>query len=175
MKYVIRSVVAMFCAMAFFSPLAFAEKNSGECNFTPKYGRTLFDKDHEGMFLRKAHLILMKANELGLSDEQIQKIKTLDYNLKKSFIKDDADIKSLALDTREATGKDDIDLNTVNSLIDKKYAAKAEKVKDDIQAYANLKKILTLEQNKKLKEMRFAGMKERFWHGRDLHQKPVEK
>ena len=110
------------------------------------------------MFFHKAHLALSHAAELGLSDDQVSKIKALEYTVKKNLIKEDADIKSLGLDIREAITKDTVDTNAVNSLIDQKYAKKAEKAKETVQAYANLKKILTKDQYDKLKEMRHHAM-----------------
>lgn len=162
MKRVITFFTVVICALALVSPAAFADQCSmgGKCNFESKgHGKMWSGKGHDEMVLHKAHIALAKAKELGLSDDQVSRIKALTYNLKKSFIKEDADIKTLGLDIREAVTKDTVDTNAVNSLIDQKYALKAAKAKEAVGAYANLKKILTKDQYDKLKEIRRYGMR----------------
>ena len=159
MKRIATIFVVVLCALALASSVTFADQCSmGKCNVMSKGHKMWGKKGLDKMFFFKAHLALAKAKELGLSDDQVSKIKALTYNLKKSFIKEDADIKSLGLDIREAITKDTVDTNAVNSLIDKKYALKATKDKEAVEAYANLKKILTKDQYDKLKEMRGRGM-----------------
>ena len=159
MKRIATVFVVILCALALVSSSAFADQSStGKCNFMSKGPKMWGKEGHDKMFLFKAHLALAKAKELGLSDDQVSKIKALTYNLKKSQIKEDADIKSLGLDIREAITKDTVDTNAVNGLIDQKYTLKAAKDKETVGAYANLKKILTKDQYDKLKEMRHHGM-----------------
>ena len=159
MKYTISILIVAFCALALVSSGAFADGPSkGQCNPMAKHGGVWNKKDSCEVFFHKTRMILKNAAELGLSEDQISKIKALKYNVEKSSIKEDADIKSIALDIREAIRKDDVDANAVNSLIDKKYALKAQKAKDDVEAYVSLKKILTSDQQKKLKEIWSSGM-----------------
>ena len=159
MKRIATIFVVVLCALALISSCAFADQCSmGKCNFMARGHKMWGKKGHDKMFFFKAHLALAKAKELGLSDDQVSKIKALEYAFKKSLIKEDADIKSLGLDIGEAIQKDAIDTNAVNSLIDQKYVIKAAKAKEAIQAYANLKTILTKDQYNKLKEMRHHGM-----------------
>ena len=159
MKRIATIFVVLLCALALASSAAFADQSSmGKCNFMPKGHKMWSEKGHDEIFFRKAHFALAHAAELGLSDDQVSKIKAIEYTLKKNLIKEDANIKSLGLDVREAIEKDAIDTNAVNSLIDQKYAIKSGKAKETIQAYADLKKILTKDQYNKLKEMRHHGM-----------------
>lgn len=159
MKRIATVFVVVLCALALVSSAAFADQCSmSKCNFSPKCHKMWSKKGHEEMFFHKVRLALAKAAELGLSDDQVSKIKDIEYTFKKSLIKKDADIKSLCLDIKEAVGKDTVDINSVNSLIDKKYAIKADKAKEAVQACANLKKILTKDQSDKLKEMRRHGI-----------------
>ena len=155
MKRIATVFIIMLCALALVSSAALADQCSmSKCNFMPKCHKMWSRKGHDEMFLHKAHLALAKTEELGLSDDQVSKIKALEYNFKKSLIKEDADIKSLGLDIRETVTKDTVDINAVNNLIDQKYALKAQKAKEAVQACANLKKILTKDQYNKLKDMR---------------------
>lgn len=152
MRY--KVIMAGICALALVASPAFAEKSCMKRDkMMSERGKTGPEKKDEGMFLRKAHMALTKASELGLSDDQVQKIKDLKYSRKKAMIKQDADIETLAMDIKQALGKDEVDVNSVNKLIDKKYALKADKAKGDVQACADIKKILTPDQSKKLKEM----------------------
>ena len=166
MRYITTIFVAVLCASSLVASAAFADQcPTGKCNFMPKSHEMWSKKGHDEIFFRKAHLALARSTELGLTDDQVSKIKALKYTLEKSAIKENADIKSLGLDIREALEKDAVDTNAVNSLIDQKYTLKAGKAKEDIQAYANLKKILSKDQYNKLKEMRHRGMwgKENHW------------
>ena len=166
MKRIATIFVVVLCALALVSSVTFADQCSmGKGNFMPKGHKVWAKKGHDKMFFFKAHLALAKAKELGLTEDQVSKIKALTYNLKKSLIKEDADIKSLGLDIREAITKDTVDTNAVNSLIDQKYVLKATKAKETVQACANFKKILTKDQYDKLKEMRH--------HGKEADRKSV--
>jgi Spy/CpxP family protein refolding chaperone len=152
MRYWMRFLIlACFISMA-ISSQAFAEQSTKDC---PK--KYMHGKMHSGktdkMFFHKVMLIKSKAKEIGLSDAQLDKIMTLKINTKKSLIKHDADIETLALDIKVEFKKDKINTKAVNSLIDKKYSVKAQKAKDLVAACAGIKKILTKEQKDKLKTM----------------------
>jgi len=160
MKYLISICIVACCALAIASSTAFAdESQAGKCNFMSACGKMSHKMETNDIFFHKAYLILAKAAELGLSSEQTEKVKALKYSVEKSLIKKNADIESLTLDIKEALRKDEIDINAVDKLIDQKYTLKAQKTKETIGAYAELKKILTPDQLKKLKEMRNHDMK----------------
>jgi Spy/CpxP family protein refolding chaperone len=114
--------------------------------------------DLADMFVFKAHFILANASDLGLSDDQMDKIMALKYGFKKSVIKNDADIESLVLDIKEELRKAEVDVAAVNTLIDKKYAAKAQRAKEIVSSCVSLKKVLTKEQMGKLKDLWQGGM-----------------
>jgi Spy/CpxP family protein refolding chaperone len=105
----------------------------------------------EEQFCHKAMLIIKNQEELGLTDEQVKKIKDLKVSTKKDLIRKNAEIDILALDIKAAMWEDVIDTNAVNALIDKKYELKKENAKSLVAAYVALKTILTEEQQKKLK------------------------
>ena len=164
MKRAATVFVVVLCALALVSSVAFADQCSmGKCCMS-KGDKMWGKKGHDEMLFKKAHLALAKATELGLTDDQVSKIKALEYNFKKSLIKEDADIKSLCLDIKEAITKDTVDTNAVNSLIDQKYTLKATKAKEAIQACATLKTILSKDQYAKLKDMCAKGMCDKMKH-----------
>ena len=150
MKRAVSIFIVVACALTLVSSAVFAYGgNRGWFKHESMWSK----KGHDGIFFRKAHLILVNAADLNLTDDQVSKIKTLEYGVKKSLIKENADIKSLILDIREAIRKDETDLTAVNSLIDQEYAVKAQKSKESVEACANLKKVLTKDQEKKLKDI----------------------
>jgi len=151
-------MIAMF-ALAMVSTAAFADQcPMGNCQMMGKHGNMCADNGQRGMFAHKAVFIKKHAAELGLTDEQLAKVETLEYNFEKASIKTDAEIKALALDIKEAVKKDTIDTAAVNALIDQKFVLKAQNAKSDIASYAELKAILTPDQQKKIKEI-WAGEK----------------
>ena len=113
--------------------------------------------DFSDKVCKKAMMILKNQEELGLSDEQVKKIKGLKVSTRKDLIRKKADIDIVALDIKSALWEDEVDLATVNALIDRKYDLKKEKAKSLVAAYAALKGILTEEQRDKLKTLYRGG------------------
>jgi len=116
-----------------------------------------YDKGHghghglEKKVFHKFHLAMANEVELGLSEEQYEKIKTLKINIKKDLIIKRAEVDVLKLDIKAKLWEDTIDKKDINKLIDKKYELKKEKAKALVDAYAQFKNILTEEQKKMLK------------------------
>ena len=106
-----------------------------------------------GKFYHKVMGVIKNQEELGLSDEQVKKLKDLKLSTKKEVIRKKAEIDILAIDIKAAMWEDSIDVNAVNVLIDKKYELKKEKAKALVAACVALKSILTDEQQKKLKSL----------------------
>jgi len=108
-------------------------------------------KGFEMEIFHKAHFILKNQEELGLSEEQVERIKGLKIEVKKELIKRRAEIEILAVDIKAKMHEGEIDIKAVNKLIDKKYELKKEKAKYLIKTYVELKSILTEEQKQSLK------------------------
>lgn len=107
--------------------------------------------DLESKFYHKMMTVIKNQEELGLSDEQVKKLKDLKLTTKKEEIRKKAEIDMLAIDIKAGMWEDAIDINVVNALIDKKYELKKEKAKALVAAYVALKSVLTEEQQEKLK------------------------
>jgi len=140
---VVSSLVVFFCAM-FFASMAYADRGYKDGHH--KYG---LDKK----VLKKFHLILTHKDDLGLSDEQVKKIKGLKIKTKKNLIKQKAEIDLIKIDIKSSLWEDKIDIKTIEKLIDQKYEIKKEKAKALINSYAELKNILSDEQKAKLKSI----------------------
>lgn len=163
MKPVIKLVLAA-CSLMISTSFASADECKTEQSDHWK-GKMHHEMGFDKIFFFKSHFILQAADKIGLSEEQTKKIKELAYNVKKSAIKQESEIKLIALDIREEMIKDEINEKAVNDLIDKKYAAESQKAKDGIAAYASLKQIVTKEQFAKLKDLKTEEMKH--WMGRE--------
>ena len=109
------------------------------------------------MLFHKIHAALKNQEDLGITDEQIEKIKTLKIELKKDLIKRNAEIDLVKVDIKSELWKDPIDKERVYKLIDQKYKQKKEKAKALIDACDMFRKILTDDQKKKLKSMHSKG------------------
>jgi len=107
----------------------------------------------EEKFSKKALFFLKNQEELGLSDEQIEKIKNLKIKIKKDIIGKDAELEIVSLDLQSGLWKEKIDTIVLNELIDKKYDLKKGKAKFLVEAYAALKDILTEEQKENMKSV----------------------
>ena len=144
-----RGFLILSLSTVFFCALAYANRGHEE------WGRGDHEKsfDLEEKFFWKAHFYLEKADELGLTEEQTQKIKALKTETKKELIRRDADIEIAALDFKEALDEPQINVESVNSLVDQKYEATKAKIKYLVQAFANLKGALTPEQETKVKDL----------------------
>ena len=142
-----RLIVLVFVvSLALMASYAYAE---GEGRWKAKGHHWDFEKK----VVHKAMLLIKNQEELGLTDEQVKKIKDLKIATKKDVIKKKADIEILGLDIKAALWEDTVDLNAINDLIDKKYDLKKEKTKSLVAAYVELKGVLTEEQKAKLKDL----------------------
>ena len=102
-------------------------------------------------FFHKVQQTLANQEELGISDAQYEKIKTLKVNLKKDLIKRKAEIELISVDIKSKLWEDTIDKEGIYKLIDQKYELKKAMAKALVEACATFKGILTDDQNKKLK------------------------
>jgi hypothetical protein len=109
--------------------------------------------DFNEIFNSKISFILMNSKDLGVTDEQMMKIKELKYKIEKSMIMRKAEMEIADIDIMQAFGKDDIDTVAIGKVIDKKYESKKMESKELVEACASLRMILTKEQQKTLKDI----------------------
>ncbi|MDD5455376.1 MAG: Spy/CpxP family protein refolding chaperone [Candidatus Ratteibacteria bacterium] len=109
--------------------------------------------DFERMFNYKVAFILMNSENLGITGVQEMKIKDLKYKVEKELIMSKAEIEAADVDIMQAFGKDDIDVAAIDKLIDKKYEAKKMQAKELVDACASLRAILTMDQQRKIKDL----------------------
>ncbi|MFQ5952192.1 MAG: Spy/CpxP family protein refolding chaperone [Candidatus Omnitrophota bacterium] len=134
-------------AVCFSVPAGYADYGKKYCKKTKHYDG-LKEK-----FFYKAHFILNNEDELGLSEKQVDLIRDLKVKTKKDLINKQAQIDLLGVDIKTMMWEDPMDLDTINGLIERKFAIKEEKTKNLVNAYAKLKGILSEEQKTKLKKL----------------------
>ena len=123
-----------------------------------KEGQGYGNKDYHDMpmekkFFKKLHMIFLHQEDLSVTDEQLSKLDELKVSLKKDFIKKQAEIDLIKVDIRSSLYEDEVNLEAVNVLIDKKYEIKKSKSKQLVASIAQLKKILSKEQMGKMKDL----------------------
>jgi len=101
----------------------------------------------------KAYFYIKNSDELGLKDEQIDKLKALGFAAKKDLIKRKAEIEVIAIDIMALKHADTVDLAAINKLIDKKYDLKKEKAKAMVASEVQIKNVLTDSQKEKVKDL----------------------
>lgn len=120
----------------------------------------------------KAHMVLKNKDELGISENQEEKIEALLLKAKKESIRQDAEIEIIGLDIKAKMKENTVNVQEINPLIDKKYDLKKAKAKASLAAYAELKNILTDKQKETLKELyekKMCEMKEKIGEKKGQH------
>lgn len=135
-------IVLMFCVLAVSAHACSGKKGEKSSHFK------LEDK-----FSYKAHLMLENQEEIGLTEDQIESIRALKLETKKSLIKQNAEIELLSVDMKAELYKDVIDVKALKKIVDKKYDFKKAKMNMVIDAYAKLKGVLDEGQRHFLKEL----------------------
>jgi Spy/CpxP family protein refolding chaperone len=115
--------------------------------------------DLQTKFFHKVHMAINNQEELAITDEQYEKIKTLKMETKKDLIRRDAEIDIITIDIKSKLQEDTIDTKSINKLIDQKYELKKAKSKALVNAFAAFKNILTDDQKKKLSGIDKKGYK----------------
>ncbi len=107
----------------------------------------------DGMFFGKAHMILENQKELGLAQDKVEAIKSLELETKKALIKQNADIDVLGLDIMNKLHEYPVNTEAVNKLVDQKFEVKKTMAKGLVEAIAKLKGTLTKDQNDKMRDL----------------------
>jgi Spy/CpxP family protein refolding chaperone len=128
-------------------------------------------KSGENELLMKIKMIMLHKSDLGLTDEQTDKLADIKHAVMKDVIKMEADIDIIAVDVKTLLMKDTVDVAKIQPLVEKKYQIKKDKAMRCIQALADAKKVLTPEQIKQLKDICNEQWKARCGYGHGKHEK----
>jgi len=94
---------------------------------------------------------LRRKDELGLSEEQVESLKSIKDSHQREMIRKKADLELAMLDLENLLSEEDIDLSKAESLTKKIGSLRAEMRFKGIEAAVKAKRILTEEQREKLK------------------------
>jgi Spy/CpxP family protein refolding chaperone len=97
----------------------------------------------------QAQFLIEQRGALGLSDEQILKIRDLKTNLQKESLRNETEIEVALLELRNEIEKGKTNGIKVPSLIDKEYELKKKISKDGYNTLTEIEKILSAEQKQK--------------------------
>lgn len=117
--------------------------------------------DLEEKFFWKVRFYLEHAGLIGLTEDQMEKIKTLEKETKKELIRRKADIEIASLEFKEALRKPKINVEATHRLLDQKYELKKAKTKYLVQTFARLKGILSEDQQEKVKDLWYGKKEEK--------------
>lgn len=149
---VITTILIIGVLLTASSAMLYADHGGKSCATCEKAG----DSGGWGLeekFFSKTYFILDNAEQLGLSDAQKNDIETLKMNVKKTIIRQEADIDIASLDIKTKMHDYPVDGKVLEALVAQK--ADLEKAKDIqiTQAYTQLKNGLTQPQYDKMKEI----------------------
>jgi len=144
-KKIITVLLLVFLVAAFSVPAAIATWGEKD------YDKSMHSKMGKGKFMGSVHKILKQKDEVGLTDKQVKQIKDLSTSVRKKLIQQDAAIETLGVDIKAMMRETPRDTEAVNALIAQKYDLKSKKAQEKVIACDKLDRILTEEQQKKLK------------------------
>jgi Spy/CpxP family protein refolding chaperone len=147
MKKRLITALTMVLVLGLMQSISLADKRTGYDH--GKYKK----KSVKEKFFKKVKKIYLYQVELNVTDEQLDQIHDLKIALKKDLIRKKAEMDIIKVDIRSMLREDEVDVGSVNKLVDQKYEIKKTKMKKVVEAYAKLKKILSKEQMDKLKDI----------------------
>ncbi|MCE5199979.1 MAG: periplasmic heavy metal sensor [Armatimonadota bacterium] len=107
----------------------------------------------KAMFMMMPWKIIMHSDELGLSDDQIDKLRKRHIEAKKQMIQIGSQIKIDMIDVKDAVMREDIDMQTAEAKIREIGKLKGDMFMAMIQAMHDMRQTLSPGQLKKIKEM----------------------
>lgn len=113
----------------------------------------------KAMFKIMVWKVMMHADELGLSDDQIDKLRNRHVEGKKQMIQLACQMKMDMIDVKAAVMREDIDMAATEAKVREIGKLKGDMMMAMIQMMHDMKQTLTPEQRKKIKEMMMSWFK----------------
>ena len=144
-----------------FSGVALADHDCGGGQCPMKSG--MCDKDGSdgekggcpilNRILKKSCFFLSHQAEIGLSDEQVTKIKAIKLQAQKAQIQMGAGMQTMMLDLEAKLDEPKVDVEGITAMMEQGMGEMVKSGKTNVQWYADLKAVLTDEQMAKAKEL----------------------
>jgi Spy/CpxP family protein refolding chaperone len=119
-------------------------------------------------------MCMEQANKMGLTDDQMMKMKPLHREMQKKQIRSKADLKIAEIELKEIMEVKDFDLDKATSAVKKIEDIKTAQHLEMLKTMKNIRTILTDDQFKKMHKMIPMKMSEKR-HGKMMMNKPVPK
>jgi len=151
-KIMVMSVIAV--AVGFLGVAdGYANRDKGGYSKGGMQGGGHYEMPLHAKLFMKAKFLMIHQEELGLSEQQLDAIKDIKHGFKKEMITRTAEIEVIKVDIKALLHKRVVDVEAINRLIDQKYAIKNAKSKSMVQAFADLKAVLTDAQYDQMKKI----------------------
>lgn len=156
------SIVLIALLLAVSAMPSFAHGHKGKCRGEHHQTCCRSDKHHghgkyqcpvTSMLMKKSKFFLSNADQIGLNEEQVNKIKAIQMDTKKDAIRGKADMQIAFLDLEAKLHENPLDMKGLNEMADNFSTGMAAGLKKMIQRLADLKAILTPEQMEKAKKL----------------------
>ena len=113
-------------------------------------------------FFKQVHFVMRSQEKLGLSEDQINAVRSLKLEVEKSLIRQKAETRVSEVEIESALRQDKVDAEALQKLIDEEYEGRKAQAKTLAAAYLKLKDTLTPEQQKSLQGLKKEGIKRAF-------------
>lgn len=144
--------------------LVYAEPNGGmHRGYRSEHHQATADRQH--MVSRTFHSLLRHAKDLGLSEQQVTKLKSLMTDYKKARIRDKAEVKLAEVDAQRLVHDQKADMAAIEDAVRKSEAARTKLRLDEIRTLREASATLTPEQHEKWRTSRAAMRAEWDGHG----------
>ena len=146
--------------------LVYAEPNEG---MHRGYRSEHHQADRQHMVSHTFHSLLRHAKDLGLSEQQVAKLKSLMTDYKKARIRDKAEVKLAEVDAQRLVHDQKADMAAIEDAVRKSEAARTKLRLDEIRTLREASATLTPEQHEKWRSSRAAMRAE--WEGHGVQQR----
>ncbi|GEM_PF-5693537 len=143
--------VLMMVFLMTMPTLALANREHGEHGGHGSHSHEGFSLEEK--YFGKVHFLFENKGELNLTEEQMEQIKNIKFDVERALIDTDAKTELAMLDVYQELQKDKPDLKKLDSIIDQKTTAKSKLAKTLVHSIVSTKAVLTAEQQAKAKEI----------------------
>lgn len=162
-KKITTLLLAVFFLLSLALPAMAGDCKGGQCPMKNaqggcgKSGGSCGNKEYQcpivAKLMKKAHFFLENQKEIGLSEDQVQAIKAIKIEAKKSYIRQEAEMKIFEMDLDQKLSEPKVDVEALNAMMDSASAGFAQGGKATVASYAKLKAVLKDDQMAKAKEI----------------------
>lgn len=124
----------------------------------------------KAMFKIMPWKIMMHAEEIGISDEQLEKLRNRHSEAKKQMIQIHSQIKMNMVDVKSAVMRDQIDMATAEAKIQEIGKLKAEMFLTMVRAMNDMRQMMTPEQHMRIKRMIMGWFKKGGMAGMEMEE-----